>query len=67
MNDEVAEAERTRIEEEHANAGDRNRWIRVGGTSVQSKHLVTIRVEDPPLPPRGGGLPITHDLIDKEF
>jgi hypothetical protein len=36
------------IEEEHANAGDQNRWIRVGKTSVQSRHIATIRVEEPP-------------------
>lgn len=46
MDDSAAEAERTRIEQEHATAGSENDWIRVGSTSVQSKHIVVIQVED---------------------
>jgi hypothetical protein len=48
MSQEKAEAERGRIEKEHAEAGDTNRWIRVGGSSVQSKHIFSIEVNEPP-------------------
>src|SRR5438552_2159883 len=47
MDPAAAEAERTRIEEEHSQAGDKNRWIRIGGTSVQSKDIAVIRIEEP--------------------
>ena len=62
MEDEAAEVERTRIEGEHASAGDKNRWIRVGDTSVQSKHIVVIRVQEPPT-----GSVIAHIDDDEPF
>ena len=48
MDDEAAEAERRRVEEEHAEAGGQNRWIRLGNVSFQSKELRTIEVSEPP-------------------
>jgi hypothetical protein len=48
MADEEAEATRERIEKEHAEAGTTNRWIRVGGHSIQSRQIQTISVDEPP-------------------
>jgi hypothetical protein len=48
MPDEEAEALRQRIQQEHIEAGDKNRWIDVGGESVQSRQIQTISVQEPP-------------------
>jgi hypothetical protein len=47
MPDEEAEAERRRIQTEHAEAGDANRWIEVGPHSVQSRQIQSISVQEP--------------------
>jgi hypothetical protein len=64
MDDQAAEAERTRIENEHASAGAENRWIRVGDESVQSKHIARIRLDDtsPREPEQWGGPDISRDM-----
>lgn len=65
MDDETAEAERTRIENEHASTGTgENRWIRVGDDSVQSKHIARIRLDDasPREPEVWGDPDITRDM-----
>jgi hypothetical protein len=54
MPDDEAEAERKRIQREHAEAGEANRWIEVGPHSVQSRQIQTISVQDPPSGPRVG-------------
>jgi hypothetical protein len=47
MPDEEAEALRKRIQNEHIEAGEKNRWIEVGPHSVQSRQIQTIRVQPP--------------------
>jgi hypothetical protein len=65
MEDAEAEAERQRVEEEHAAAGDENRWIRFGPHSVQSKTIHAISLESPPAAPVAVGR--RKSLFDMEF
>ena len=46
MDDEAAEAERKRVEREHAAAGPANTWIRFGRHSVQSRDIFRIEIAD---------------------
>jgi hypothetical protein len=63
MEAETAEAERARIEQEHATAGSENRWIRVGDESVQSKHIQRLRLEEKDEgPPEQWGGPSLYDM-----
>jgi hypothetical protein len=47
MPDEEAEELRDRVEKEHAEAGETNRWIRVGSHSIQSRQIQTISIQEP--------------------
>jgi hypothetical protein len=47
MPDEEADAMRKRIQQEHIEAGEKNRWIEVGPHSLQSRQIQTISVEEP--------------------
>jgi len=47
MADEEAESQRDRIEREHIEAGEQNRWIRVGEHSIQSRQIQAISLEVP--------------------